>query len=162
MTRCFEGDRRDAAIQHDREARHDNEPHHDQETQRDLGQGGSKQISLKIMAKNVLSILSDGRELKLIETFNEVDCDALLISETWRKDKEEIRKPPEGHMFLGSGWQGGHRGVATILHKRIAIGFKGSYPASERAGAVDVDIRGAKVRFLAAYLPDSSYDDADV
>ena len=54
------------------------------------------------------------------------------------------------------------RGVAIILHKRIASGFKGVYPASKRAGAVDVDIGGAKVRFVAAYLPDSSYDDADV
>ena len=79
-----------------------------------------------------------------------------------RKGNEEIWKASEGYMFLGSGWQRGHRGVAIILHKRTVSGFNGFYPASKRAGAVDVDIRGAKVRFEAAYLPDSSYDDVDV
>ena len=65
-------------------------------------------------------------------------------------------------MFIGSGWQGGRRGVAVILHRRLAKSFKGFYPVSERACTVDLDIRGAKLRLIAAYLPDSSYDDAEV
>ena len=119
-------------------------------------------MNMKIKAKNVQSILSDDQELELIETFNDLDCDVLLITETWRKEKEEIWKTPDGHMFLGSGWQGGHRGVAILLHRRLAKGFKGFYPTSERACAVDVDIQGAKVRLIAAYMPDCSDDDADI
>ena len=98
----------------------------------------------------------------MIETFNDLDCDVLLVTETRRKEKEELWKTPDGHMFMGSGWQGGRRGVAVILHRRLAKSFKGFYPVSEQACAVDLDIRGAKLRLIAAYLPDSSYDDAEV
>ena len=45
---------------------------------------------VKILAKNVQSIQSAHREFELLETFSTLDCDILMLSETWREDKKEI------------------------------------------------------------------------
>jgi exonuclease III len=117
---------------------------------------------LKFLAKNVQSILSDGRELELLETIDDIQWDIFFISETWRKSKEEIWKSSKGHLFLGSGWAEGHRGVAIMIHRRHVRGFKGFHAVSERACAADVYIHGTRLRFISAYMPDSSYDLAEV
>ena len=65
-------------------------------------------------------------------------------------------------MFLGSGWGNGRRGVAVIIHKRHAKGFKAFHAISERVCAADVDIHGLRLRVISGYLPDGSYNDESV
>ena len=81
-------------------------------------------VSINLLAKNVQSIMSDGREMDLLETIDDNDWDVIFLSETWRKEKEEIWKTTKGHLFLGAGWEKGHIGVAIMIHCKDARGFK--------------------------------------
>ena len=102
--------------------------------------GGQK--ILRILAKNAQSIYNDIREIELLETLDDIEWDILLMSETWRKTKQEIWKTERGHLFLGSGWDAGHKGVAILIHRRHTKTFKGFMPESERICAVDLDSFG--------------------
>ena len=88
---------------------------------------------LKILTKNVQSILSEDRERDLLEEIETFSWDILLLTETWRIDKEEVWITGRGHMFLGAGWAHGRRGVAIVLHRRHKSGFKALQATSERA-----------------------------
>ena len=61
-----------------------------------------------------------------------------------------------------SGWAGGRKGVAILLHRRHAKAFKGFKAVSERTCAADLNLNGERLRLIAAYLPDGSYDNATV
>ena len=117
---------------------------------------------LKCLAKNVQSIKSDLREIELFECLVDLSWDILLLNETWRTEREEIWKTAQGHLFLGSGWKNGQGGVAIMSHSKQTRGFKSFQAVSERVCAADVDIFGNKLRFISTYMPDSSYDDAEV
>ena len=108
------------------------------------------------------SVRSDLREMELFETLTSLCWDVLFLSETWRDDREEIWETDEGHMFLGSGWGGARRGVAIMIHSRHRNGFKQFKAINERLCAVDLHFDGNRVRLISVYMPDSSYDDADV
>ena len=94
------------------------------------------------------SIYSDVREIELLETLDDIEWDILLLSETWRKTKQEILKTERGHLFLGSGWDAGHKGIAILIHRRHTKTFEGFMPESERICAVDLDILGERIRII--------------
>ena len=52
--------------------------------------------------------------------------------------------------------------MAIILHRRLAVRFKGFHAIIERLCAADVDIEGAKCRFICVYMPHGKYDDVFV
>lgn len=119
-------------------------------------------MKLKILAKNVQSIFSDIRESGLIESLINIQWDIIFLTETWRKTKEEVWKTHDGHLFMGSGWAEGRRGVAILIHRNLLDGFRCFYATSERVCAADVDIRGTRLRLITAYIPDGSYSDSAV
>ena len=123
------------------------------------GQQVHNTFHMKILATNVQSIRNKGREKELLEELTMRDWDVVCLNETWRRDKEELWKSSKGHLFLGSGWKNGGRGVAVIIHKRHTKGFKAFHATSERVCAADVDIHGARLRIISVYLPDGSYSD---
>ena len=108
------------------------------------------------------SLFSDIRECELLETLDDNVWDILLLTETWRKSKEEVWKTAKGHLFMGSGWEGERKGVAILLHRRHAKTFKSFMAESERICAADLNLNGERLRIIAAYLPDGSYDNATV
>ena len=63
---------------------------------------------------------------------------------------------------MGSGWEGERKGVAILLHRRHARAFKCFMAESERTCAMDLNLDGERLRIIAAYLPDGSYDNATV
>ena len=65
-------------------------------------------------------------------------------------------------MFLGSGWGNGGRGVAVIIHRRHAKGFKAFRAIGDRVCAADVDAHETRFRIISVYLPDGSYSDESV
>ena len=119
-------------------------------------------LELRFLAKNVQSIMTEAREIELLETIDDSAWDILFLSETWRTEKEEIWFTEKGHLFLGSGWKQGHRGVAIMIHCRHTKGFKQFQAVSERLCAAAVTIFGYRLRLISPYMPDSTYDDADV
>ena len=119
-------------------------------------------VSINLLAKNVQSIMSDGREMELLETIDDNDWDVIFLSETWRKEKEEIWKTMKGHLFLGAGWEKGHRGVAIMIHCKHTRGFKKFQAINERLCAVDLEINRNMLRLISTYMPDASYEDAEV
>ena len=92
------------------------------------GQKIPNAFDVRILSTNVQSILNKDREKELLEELAIQDWDVVCLNETWRKDKEELWKSNQGHLFLGSGWKIGRRGVAVIIHKRHAKGLKRSTP----------------------------------
>ena len=112
-------------------------------------------LELRFLAKNEM------RELELLETLDNSTWDVLFLSETWRTEKEEIWFTEKGHLFLGSGWKRGHRGVAIMIHRRHTWGSKQFQAVNERLCAVDVTISGFRLRLMSPYMPDSTYDDAE-
>ena len=88
--------------------------------------------------------------------------DVLLLSETWREKKQERSRSRDGHLFCGSGGKKGEQGVAIVLNKRWAHGFRAFRAVSTRVCAIDVDIGIHKVRFVSIYMPHGGYDDDDV
>ena len=106
-----------------------------------------------------MSLQTEAREDELFAELAITDWDIVLLSETWRGAKEEVWKTSEGHLFIGSGGTLGRRGVAVIIHRRLATGFKAFHAVNERLCAVDIDIKGTKCRFISAYMPHLDYDD---
>jgi hypothetical protein len=115
--------------------------------------------TIRILLKNVQSIMTDTREEQLFEELTLIDWDVLLLNETWRSCKEEIWQK-SGHLFLGAGGTAHKSGVAILVHKRWAHGFKGFRRVSERLCALDLNITGRRFRFVVPYMPTSWHDDS--
>jgi exonuclease III len=120
-----------------------------------------EQDRIKCILKNVMSLQTPAREEELFAELEleNAEWDIVLLNETWRAKKDEVWKTAGGHLFLGAGGTIGQRGVAIILHRRLASRFKAFHAISERLCAVDVDIEGARCRFICVYMPHGDYDD---
>ena len=116
-------------------------------------------LLMRIWAKNVQSIQSDTREMKLIEELAMADWDLIALSETWRTSTEEIWRTSTGHLFLGASCTSGRRGVAILILQNHVKGFKAFQAVNERICSVDINLGGFKFRFISLYMPDNSYDD---
>lgn len=119
-------------------------------------------LYLRLLAKNVQSIQNEDRENELFAEAELLQWDLMMLSETWRKTKEEVWRSSAGHLFLGAGCPDGRRGVAIVVHARHAKGFRAFHAVNERVCAVDIDVQGIKLRIISVYMPDCSYDDAVV
>ena len=108
-----------------------------------------------------MSLQATAREDELFTELelDHAEWDVVLLNETWREKKEEVWKNAAGHLFLGAGGMLGQRGVAIIMHRRLEARFKAFHAVSERLCAADVDIEGAKCRFISVYVPHDDYDD---
>ena len=88
--------------------------------------------------------------------------DVLMLSETWREEKEDHFIFGKGYHFLGAGGCKGEKGVAILLHVKWASGVKNILPVSERILAADVSIRDKTFRFVATYMPHGGRSDEEV
>ena len=72
-----------------------------------------------IFTKNVLGMSNDDR---LEEMQKELDAiqqwDIVVLSETWRKAKNEYFSTGTGDIFMNSGCEAGRRGVGFYIHRR--------------------------------------------
>ena len=119
-------------------------------------------VNLQVFGKNVQSLQSNDREQELFEELRTFSWDVLLLSETWREKAQERWRSEDGHMFCGAGGKKGEQGTGVILHRRWVKGFRAFHAISERVCAIDVDMEGRRMRFIAVYMPHANYDDADV
>ena len=65
--------------------------------------------------------------------------DVLLLSETWREEREEHFRTELGHHFVASGGTRGEKGVAILIIKRWSSKIGKIQSISERLIAVDIE-----------------------
>ena len=70
-----------------------------------------------VLQKNTRSLSSSERQEEMICELHCVECDAILISETWRQT-QEISETQQGHIMVESGQFINKQGVAILLNKR--------------------------------------------
>jgi exonuclease III len=119
-------------------------------------------ISLDIIGKNVQSLQTELREEEFMAELRTIKWDVVLLNETWREKKQERWRTEDGHIFCGAGGKKGEQGVAILLHHRWANGFHTFHAISERICAIDVNMDGNLLRYIAIYMPHGGQDDADV
>ena len=86
----------------------------------------------------------------------------MLLSETWRPDRQERWFTNEGHMFCGSSGTEGRKRVAILVHSRWTKAVKAFHAVGDRICAIDVKIAGYGLRFISVYFPHAGYADEDV
>jgi len=87
----------------------------------------------------------------------------VTINETWRTTKQELwTTQRNGHIFAGSGYEHGSRGVAFLIHHARARRIRAFTPVDERIAFLDIDIHSWKLRIITAYFPHTGYSDACV
>lgn len=87
---------------------------------------------------------------------------AVCLSETWRRDPQEVWDHPDyGHRFIGAGGIHGRRGAGVILHKGIKKHCHATKCISEHVCYVDLQL-ATSLRLISVYFPDATYEDAAV
>ena len=74
--------------------------------------GGGPDGAFVVITKNVQSIYSEGCFDELCLELESIHWDILLVTETWREDKEEHCTLRQGHRFIASGGMKGEKRVA--------------------------------------------------
>ena len=104
----------------------------------------------------------DTRMNHLLQELSQVHWDLLVLSETWREQRQESFTLDEwGHKWFGSGGTPHERGIGFLLTKRwTQTRFK---PTSERTASLDVKIaKGTHLRIIGVYMPHTGYSDVAV
>ena len=114
------------------------------------------------LAKNCRGLVTADRVDELLEELRGEEWGVLLLSETWRTQREELWKTEVGHLFAASGHDSGRRGVGILLNKRWSRYFTAFHALSERLCYMDLKIYGVRYRIVSVYFPDGSYGDQEV
>ena len=78
----------------------------------------SQRTTFTVLQKNMRSMNSNERLDELIRELYQVDWDVILISETWRQNKE-IGETQQGYIMVESGQFINKHGVAILLKKKM-------------------------------------------
>ena len=104
--------------------------------------------------------MSEARIEALSEEFIDIECDAIVLSETWREEPDETLVLNSGHTFYGSGGYKGRCGVGFLVHRRYSRApFK---PIGPRLAFLALVFGSQQLRIFGVRCPDSSYSDDDV
>ena len=103
--------------------------------------------------------------VRIDEMFSELQgCrwDAVLVSETWRPEKEEIWETNRGHIIIFTEKFENQHGVAIVVNKKWKhkINWKGYI--SERAIATSITVNTQRITLMSVYMPHSGYADHHV
>ena len=95
---------------------------------------------------------------------DDADFDILLLTETWRSEREEFYKTNDGQNLFLSGSPLGHAGVGICISKALSrdvldVTF---HAYSERLCALHLSFGHRKFQIFACYFPTSWAPDADV
>jgi exonuclease III len=105
---------------------------------------------------------------ELLLDLHDEQWDVILVSETWRKDKDECFSLEAGHVWFGSagkqkqngkGWK---HGVGILLHRRWSKVWSAADAVSERLINIDMNVGKYKLRIISAYMPHGGYPDSEV
>ena len=121
----------------------------------------SQRTTFTVLQKNMRSMSSNERLDELIREPYRIDWDVILISETWRQNKE-VWETQHEHIMVESGQFVNKHGVAILLNKRLKNQIKWVHIASERIVAMSISVNKHPIVLLSVYMPHSGYADHHV
>ena len=120
-----------------------------------------KRTTFIVLQKNTRSLNSSERIEEMHRELQDTSWDAVLISETWRQNKE-IWETQQGHIMVESGKFTNKHGVAVLLNKRWKNRINWVQCACERVVAMSISVNKHPVVLMSVYLPHSGYADHHV
>ena len=121
----------------------------------------SQRTTFTVLQKNMRSMNSNDRLDELIRELYQVDWDVILISETWRQNKE-VWETQQGHIMVESGQFINKHGVAILLNKRWKNQIKWVHCESELIVAMSITVNKHPIMLMSVYMPHSGYADHHV
>ena len=120
-----------------------------------------KRRTFIVLQKNTRSLCSSERLDEMFKELQDTNWDAVLISETWRQNKE-MWETHQGHIMVESGKFSNKHGVAVLLNKRWRKGINWIQCACERVVAMSITVNKNPIVLMSVYLPHSGYADYHV
>ena len=120
-----------------------------------------KKKTFTVLQKNTRSLSTSERFEEMCKELQDTSWDAILISETWRQNKE-IWETQHGHIMVESGKFSNKHGVAILLNKRWKKGINWIQCACERVVAMSISVNRHPIVLMSVYLPHSGYADHHV
>ena len=120
-----------------------------------------KRRTFIVLQKNTRSLCSSERIDEMFKELQDTNWDAVLISETWRQNKE-MWETHQGHIMVESGKFSNKHGVAVLLNKRWRKGINWIQCACERVVAMSITVNKNPIVLMSVYLPHSGYADYHV
>ena len=121
----------------------------------------SKKTTFTVLQKKMRSLSSNERLDELIKELHRIDWDVILISETWRQNKE-VWETQQGHIMVESGQFVNKHGVAILLNKKWKNRIKWVHCESERIVAMSISVNKHPIVLMSVYMPHSGYADHHV
>ena len=121
----------------------------------------SQRTTFTVPQKNMSSMSSNERLDELIRELYRVDWDVILISETWRQNKE-VWETQQGHIMVESSQVINKHGVVILWNKRWKNQIKLVQCESERVVAMSISINKHPIVLMSVYMPHSGYADHHV
>ena len=119
-------------------------------------------VTFIVIQKNMRSMLSSERIEEMVCELEGYRWDALLLCETWRHDKEEIRETHHKHIFMGAGKYDNKRGVAIMVNKKWKQSIIDTEYINERAISTTTMVNRQRIKLMSVYFPHSGYADHDI
>ena len=117
-----------------------------------------KKTTFIVLQQNMRSLSSSERLEELFNELHRVEWDVILISETWRQNKE-IWETQQGHIMVESGKFNNKHGVVIQLNKRWKNEINWVQCECERVVAMSISINKQPIVLVSVYMPHSGYAD---
>ena len=85
--------------------------------------------------------------------------DAILMSETWRPGKSEIREAHQKHTFMGAGKYDNKYGVGIMLNRKWRQKINDTEYINERAITATIMVNHHSIKLMSVYFTHSGYAD---
>ena len=122
----------------------------------------SKDVTFIVLQKNTRSMNSSVRIDEMFSGLQGCRWDAILVSETWRPEEEEIWESKQGHVIKCAGKFENKHGVAIVVNKKWKHKMNRTNYMSERAIAPSITVNTQRVTLMSVYMPHSGYADYHV
>ena len=124
-----------------------------------------KKTTFIVLQQNTRSLSSSDRVEEMYSELHKVAWDAILISETWRQNKE-IWETQQGHIMVVSEKFTNKHGVAILLNRSWKNHINwvqcACECACERVVAMSISVNKQPIILMSVYMPHSGYPDHQV
>ena len=116
-------------------------------------------VTFIVLQKNIRSMHSSERIEELVCELEGNRCDAFLLCETWRHDKEEIGETHHKHIFMSAGKYDNKHGVGILLNKKWKQRIIDIEHINERAISTTILVNRQRMKLMSVYFTHSGYAD---
>ena len=122
----------------------------------------AESFSLNIVSFNARSLRGEPRMAELEMEAGAQGWDAILVQETWRREREEDDIRESGHRWLASSGAGRKHGVGILLHSRWRNTVDEFRPLSPRLASLALTVEGQKITLIVVYVPHAGHAQEEV